>query len=152
MKLTSRAPSRAVRSAKWLLVGAFASVATFASAAAMSPAQKLIQDGYAREAKAASPSFAGFSADRGKALFQGKHSGGKAATPSCTTCHTTDPRNKGETRAGKAIEPMAGSANPKRFTNQADVEKWFRRNCSDVLGRTCTAVEKGDVMAYLLGQ
>jgi hypothetical protein len=30
------------------------------------------------------------------------------------------------------------------------VEKWFRRNCNDVLGRTCTPSEKADVMAYLL--
>ena len=32
----------------------------------------------------------------------------------------------------------------------AKVEKWFARNCNDVLGRACTPVEKGDVLAWLL--
>jgi hypothetical protein len=30
------------------------------------------------------------------------------------------------------------------------VEKWFKRNCNDVAGRACTALEKGDVLTYLL--
>jgi hypothetical protein len=29
------------------------------------------------------------------------------------------------------------------------MEKWFKRNCGDVLGRVCTPAEKGDVIAYL---
>jgi mono/diheme cytochrome c family protein len=117
--------------------------------AAMSPEQKAVHDGLAAAAKAADPAFAGFSAERGKAFFQARHSGGKAETPSCTSCHTADPKASGRTRAGKPIEPMAASVNAKRFTSQADVEKWFRRNCADVLGRACTPLEKGDVMAYL---
>ena len=32
----------------------------------------------------------------------------------------------------------------------AKVEKWFKRNCNDVLGRVCTPLEKGDVLSYLL--
>jgi len=32
----------------------------------------------------------------------------------------------------------------------AKVEKWFRRNCNDVMGRECTAGEKADVLAWLL--
>lgn len=119
-------------------------------AAEMSPAQKAIYNQYEAEAKSADPAFAGFSAERGKALFQGKHTGGKPDTPSCTTCHTKDLTKTGETRAGKPIEPMAASVNPKRITNAADVKKWFSRNCPDVLGRECTIVEKGDVLAYLL--
>ena len=47
---------------------------------------------------------------------------------------------------------MAASANPKRFTDAIEVEKWFKRNCGDVLGRECTAIEKGDVLAYLLSK
>lgn len=129
-----------------LAVGAGAGVAM----AAMSPAQQAIHDGYAAAAKAADPTFAGFSAERGKAFFAANHTGGKPATPSCTTCHTADPKQAGKTRAGKPIEPMAGSVNPKRYTDAKDVEKWYGRNCSDVLGRECTAREKGDVMAYLL--
>jgi hypothetical protein len=30
------------------------------------------------------------------------------------------------------------------------VDKWFRRNCVDVLERECTAGEKADLLAYLL--
>jgi hypothetical protein len=30
------------------------------------------------------------------------------------------------------------------------VEKWFKRNCNDVVGRACTAQEKGDVLAYVM--
>ncbi|MFA7416183.1 MAG: DUF1924 domain-containing protein [Rhizobium sp.] len=108
------------------------------------PARDAILKGYATEAGVSS-----FSADAGKAFFQGTHTGGKPDTPSCTTCHTADPKSPGKTRAGKPIEPMAVSANPSRFTDVATVEKWFRRNCTSVLGRECTAQEKGDVLTYL---
>ena len=57
----------------------------------------------------------------------------------------------GQTRAGKPIDPMAVSANLNRFTDPAKVDKWLRRNCDTVLGRTCTAKEKGDVITYLSG-
>ena len=86
---------------------------------------------------------------RGKALFRGQHTGGKPETPSCLTCHTNNLSGMGQTRVGKAIKPMAVSANPDRFTDQAKVNKWFRRNCNTVLGRECTAQEKGDVLTYL---
>lgn len=90
-----------------------------------------------------------FSAERGKALFMGTHSGGKPDTPSCTTCHTGKLTGPGQTRAGKAIEPMAVSANPQRYTDAAFVEKWFGRNCNSVLGRECTPLEKGDLLTWL---
>ena len=121
-----------------------------AALAAMSPAQQTIHDSFAAAAKAKDPAFTQFSAERGRAFFLATHVGGKPATPSCTTCHTADPKKVGSTRANKPIDPMAGSVNPKRFTDAKDVDKWYLRNCSDVLGRECTAVEKGDVMAYLL--
>jgi hypothetical protein len=124
---------------------------TLGAMAAMSPAQKAIIDQHTVSAKAASPTFQGFSVERGKSFFQGSHAGGKADSPSCTSCHTADPTKTGKTRAGKAIDPMAASANSNRFTNPADVEKWFKRNCGDVLGRECTITEKGDVLTYLLG-
>jgi len=85
----------------------------------------------------------------GQALFLGSHTGGKADTPSCTTCHTMDPRAAGQARTGKAIDPMAPSVNPERFTDSAKVEKWFGRNCNSVLGRDCTPQEKADIVAYL---
>jgi hypothetical protein len=51
---------------------------------------------------------------------------------------------------GKLISPMAPAFNPQRFTDAAKSEKWFRRNCNDVMGRVCTADEKADVLAWLM--
>lgn len=104
------------------------------------------------QAKIADPGFTGFSAERGESLFRGTHAGGKPDTPSCTTCHTAVPQNKGLTRAGKVIDPIAVSAAPDRFTDPADVEKWFGRNCRSVLGRECNAAEKGDFITFMMGQ
>ncbi len=104
---------------------------------------------YAAEAKAAAPSFAGFSAVRGKSLHNQNFSGGKADTPACAACHGQDPRRTGTTRTGKVIEAMAVSVMPSRFTDPAKVEKWFRRNCQEVMGRTCSAQEKGDWLSYM---
>ena len=53
---------------------------------------------------------------------------------------------------GKTIAPMAVSANPERFTDEAKIEKWFRRNCKEVVGRECTAAEKADFLAWLVRQ
>jgi hypothetical protein len=98
------------------------------------------------------PGFTRFSAERGAAFFQATHKGGKEGIASCTFCHGSAPQGKGQTRAGKVIEPMAVSKNPARYTNKADVEKWFTRNCNVVLGRDCTAKEKGDFITYMMGQ
>ena len=32
----------------------------------------------------------------------------------------------------------------------AKTEKWFKRNCNDVVGRECSASEKANVLAWLL--
>jgi hypothetical protein len=134
-----------------LIAGAAgALLASAAALAAMTPPQKALLDQYVTEAKAQEPGFAGFSAERGKVFFREKHTGGKPETPVCTECHTTDLTKQGKTRAGKDIEPMAASVNPKRYTDRAEVEKWFKRNCNDVTGRECTLAEKGDVLTYLL--
>jgi hypothetical protein len=50
----------------------------------------------------------------------------------------------------KPIAPMAPAFNAERFTDAVKSEKWFRRNCKDVLKRECTDAEKADVLAYLL--
>lgn len=129
-------------------------VVTFGAAAlaAMSPERQAVYDRYVSAAKKADPAFEGFSAERGRAFFFAKHAAGKADSPACTSCHTTDLTKPGESRAGKEIAPMAASVSPKRFTNAKDVEKWFSRNCPDVLGRECTVIEKGDALAFLLSQ
>ena len=113
-----------------------------ASARATTP-DALLRD-YAAVSTPASGS-QGFSADRGRALYERK---GKDW--SCSSCHTADPRQAGEHAVtSKAIRPLAPSANPERFTDAAKVEKWFRRNCRDVLGRECTPLEKGDFITWL---
>jgi hypothetical protein len=132
-------------------------IATIVLACALAPAAggqspNPLLDFYASEAKTSDPGFSQFSAERGEHLFRTNFSTGKPDTPSCTTCHTADPRKTGQTRAGKEIEPMAASVNPKRYTDQAKTEKWFGRNCNNVLGRECTAMEKGDFITFMLNQ
>jgi len=107
---------------------------------------------YAAAAKTVSPAFAGFSAARGETLHHKKFAGGKPDTPACTSCHAADPRSAGRTPAGKAIEPVAVSVTPARYTDAAKVEKWFKRNCNDVLGRECTPLEKGDWLSYMMSR
>ena len=96
--------------------------------------------------------FSGFSAARGKILHTQSFAGGKPDTPACTSCHGNDTRAGGRNPAGKNIEPMALSASPSRYTDPEKVEKWFKRNCNDVLGRQCTAQEKGDWLSFMISQ
>jgi hypothetical protein len=107
---------------------------------------------YASAAKAVSPAFAGFSAERGKTLHTQNFTGGKPDTPACTSCHGKDTRGAGRSPTGKTIDAMAVSATPARYTDPAKVEKWFKRNCTEVLGRVCTDQEKGDWLSFMLGQ
>ena len=100
---------------------------------------------YAAAAKAS-----GFSAVRGQALHTQSFSGGKPDTPSCTTCHGKDTRSAGRALTGKTIEPVAVSVTPTRYTDPAKVEKWFKRNCQEVLARACTPQEKADFTAYMI--
>lgn len=138
--------------ARLALLAALAGASIPACAAAMSPAQQAVYSRYAAAAKAADPGFTDFSAAEGQKFFHARHEGGKPDSPSCTSCHSANILGAGKSRAGKEIAPMAASVNPRRFTDYADVEKWFRRNCPDVLGRECSLKEKGDVLAYLLSQ
>ena len=119
-------------------------------AAANTPQDRMIAH-YAAKAKAAGEA-AAFSADRGRKLFLASPATGKPDTPSCTSCHTDSPFKTGQTRAGKAIAPMALSKTPDRYADLKKVEKWFRRNCKSVLGRTCTPGEKGDFLTFMTGQ
>ena len=103
-------------------------------------------------ARAADPAFTGFSAARGQTLHTQAFAGGKADTPACTACHGATPRSSGRTPAGKAVEPMALSLSPSRYSDAAKVDKWFTRNCRDVLGRECTPREKGDWLSFMFSQ
>jgi len=103
----------------------------------------------ARYAQEAGVAVTALSPARGEALYRGEHPGKNGAMQSCASCHTSNPKQAGQTRVGKRIEPLAPVANPGRFTDAAKVEKWFRRNCTDVLARECSAQEKGDFIAWL---
>lgn len=96
------------------------------------------------------PSHKSFSAEEGKKLFILERTKSNGDKVGCTTCHTSDPKATGKTRANKNIEPLAPVANSKRFTEVAQVEKWFQRNCKDVLERPCTNDEKGNFVKYML--
>jgi cytochrome c553 len=86
-------------------------------------------------------------ADRGMRLFTSTH----GQEWSCASCHGKPPTQDGQhANTGKTIAPLAPAYNSKRFTVLAKSDKWFRRNCNDVLGRECTATEKADVLAYLI--
>lgn len=115
-----------------------------AHAAADTPASFMAH--YAREAGVA---VSALSPARGEALYRSEHPGKSGAAQSCASCHSANPKQAGQTRVGKRIEPLAPVANPQRFTDAAQVEKWFRRNCQDVLARECSAQEKGDFIAWL---
>ena len=105
-----------------------------------------VLDKYEGQAKQENPAFKEFSAAAGRKLYTTVGS----AQLSCSSCHTDSPKNTGKhAKTNKAIDPMAPSVNPKRFTDWANVEKWFRRNCNDVLGRACTTQEKGDFVTYI---
>ena len=128
-----------------LIAGACLAAGAAFPAAAGSPEQ--LRDAYGLEAKAEDPAFAGLSAERGSRFFSARH----GREWSCASCHTGNPALPGKHVAtGKAIAPLAPSANPERFASAAKAEKWFKRNCNDVAGRACTAREKGDVLAWLL--
>jgi hypothetical protein len=105
-----------------------------------------ILDAYLAAAKQESAAFRDFSVQRGQSFYNAK-----SGDMSCATCHTESPRAQGKhNNTGKDILPLAPVVNPERFTDAAKVEKWFKRNCNDVLKRACSAQEKGDFMAYVL--
>lgn len=111
-----------------------------AQAADTSPARQLERF----TAQAATPG----QAERGRVFFTSRQGG----EWSCASCHGNPPTQPGKhASTGKSIDPMAPATNPNVFTDTAKVDKWFRRNCKDVLARECSAGEKADVLAYLIG-
>jgi photosystem II stability/assembly factor-like uncharacterized protein len=70
---------------------------------------------------------------------------------SCSSCHGITPTTAGKhASTGKPIGALAPAFNAERFTDKAKVDKWFRRNCNDVVGRECTPSEKADLMSWLI--
>jgi hypothetical protein len=84
---------------------------------------------------------------RGEQFFTNKH--GKEWR--CASCHDLPPTHDSKhIVTGKVIKALSPNSNPDRFSDHAKVEKWFKRNCHDVLGRECDAQEKADVLAWLM--
>lgn len=107
-----------------------------------------IRQSYASEAASQQAGFTA-SAQRGETLFRQRFTNNDKM-PSCTSCHTDSPVKPGQHAiTGKAVRPLAVSANAERFTDMAKSEKWFGRNCKEVIGRTCTPAEKSDFVAYM---
>lgn len=115
---------------------------------AATPAELL--SGYRAEAARQAAGFQP-SAQRG-AEFHARKFGVSAKLASCASCHTDDPAQAGRhVVTDKAIKPLAPTANAERFSDPAKVEKWFKRNCTEVVGRECTTAEKADYIAYVTG-
>ena len=118
-----------------------------AIASAATPAQLL--ETYTAEAAKQTPGFAP-SAQRGAQLYA-KRFTVSDKMPACTACHTDNPAQAGRhVVTGKAIKPLAPRAEPARFTDLAKVEKWFSRNCGEVMGRECNAAEKADFVKFMM--
>jgi hypothetical protein len=117
----------------------FALGAAGAPARAATPAQLLA----AYSAQAGQPA----APQRGQQLFTTSH----GREWRCASCHGDVPTQPGRhASTGKTIAALAPAFNAERFTDAAKTEKWFRRNCNDVMGRECSAAEKADVLAWLL--
>jgi hypothetical protein len=153
----------------WIATGAACWSATVGAA---DTAQQLLER-YAEQAKAADAAFEGFSAERGRTFYLQKHALMGVGAVSCASCHRKNPREQikahrvdilcrachvindeehPEPKEAKVryIEPFAPHAHPQRFSDYAHVEKFFKLNCTMVLKRECSALEKGDLIAWLL--
>ena len=116
------------------------------TASAETPQQ--IRQLYTSEAAAQQAGFTA-SAKRGDAFFRQRFAINDKM-PSCSSCHTDSPLNPGKHAVtGKDIKPLAPQAHAERLTDPAKVEKWFGRNCKEVVGRLCTPAEKADFVAFL---
>lgn len=127
------------------LVLCLGAVAINAGAAVQSP----VLEGYTAEAKRLAPAFQP-SAERGRAFFHQRF-GVTEKMPACVSCHTENPLVVGRhVVTGKDIRPLAPAANGERLADGAKVEKWFGRNCKEVVGRSCSAAEKADFVQFLV--
>ena len=118
------------------------------SIAAQAETPQQIGQTYAAEAAARQAGFTP-SAKRGEIFFRQRFANNDKM-PACTSCHTDSPLNAGQhVVTGKAIRPLAVAANGQRFSDPTKVEKWFGRNCREVIGRDCTPAEKADFVTTM---
>mgnify|MGYP002636407997 CR=1 FL=1 len=105
------------------------------------------------EAKKENIDFTNFDKSRGEKIFTSKHIGKRGKEVSCVSCHTNDFTKKGENLfTGKIIEPLSINVNPKRLSKSKSITKWLRRNFNDVYQREGSALEKGDVLTYIINK
>lgn len=105
------------------------------------------------EALKLDPNFKDFDALRGEKIFATKHIGKNSQELSCQSCHGNDLRKEATNFfTNKTIPPLSPSANPSRLSDVKEVKKWLKRNFKDVYLREGTAIEKGDVLYYLIKQ
>lgn len=104
-------------------------------------------------AKAENSSFVDFDAARGQKIFGTKNIGKDGKELSCYSCHGNDLTKPAQNVfTGKSVEPLAPSANKTRLSDVDEVKKWLKRNFKDVFLREGTALEKGDVLYFLIKQ
>ena len=119
-----------------------------ASLACHAETPQQIRQTYATEAAGQQAGFTP-SAKRGEAFFRQRFANNDKM-PGCFSCHTDNPLNAGQHAVtGKNIRPLAVASNAERFSDPAKVEKWFGRNCKEVVGRACTPAEKADFVAHM---
>ena len=122
-----------------------AMVLALSASLALADSPAYLLDKYKAEAKVAGVS-AGDTV-RGQSFFNSTHGN----EWKCASCHGAVPTGKGEHAiTHKVIEPLAPAFNAQRFSDVSKADKWFRRNCKDVLARECSAAEKADVLAWLI--
>jgi cytochrome c553 len=133
--------THAVSTSRTLVLALTLGAALGAHAQATMPASLLA----AYTAQAGTPA----SPERGQTLFNRNYG---RDFDSCAACHGSLPTRNGKDQVTeKPIAPLAPSAQPGRFTDRSKVDYRFQINCRDVVGRDCTAGEKADILAWLIG-
>jgi hypothetical protein len=155
---------------RWLAMLMIAIATCVVTAQAATPEEMLAA--YADQARKADAGFAGFSAARGRELYFRQFRMPDGEMLSCASCHTEDPRRERFAhqdpipcrachrfqsenfdeipKVRRQMLPLAPSANPDRFTRPAVTEQWFGFNCTLLMKRDCTVLEKGDVLTWLM--
>lgn len=105
------------------------------------------------EAKQENPTFVDFDKDRGEKIFTTQMFNQKANTQiSCVTCHKDLKSEGNNIFTNKTITPLSPSVNKDRFIDLKETKKWLKRNFNDVYGKEGTAMQKGDVLYYILSK
>lgn len=119
---------------------------------------KTLLTNYAEKASAAAVKANGkpitaadFSAETGQKLFMTSRNWEGEEAPSCSACHTNDPKQQGKHAVTKkSIKPLAPVVSPERFTSVVKVESNFSKHCQEIYSRDCDPTEKGHFLTYFM--